>query len=105
MRVGKWKLHVAKTSWAAEQNPDMEELYDLEADVGETTDVATEHPEVVAELRVHIERARADLGDGVSSTTGADVRPVGRVDNPVPLTVWNPDHPYYIAEYDLGDRG
>ena len=105
VRVGKWKLHVAKTSWHEDQDPAMEELYDLETDVGETTDVAATHPDVVAELRVHVERARADLGDAVTESVGADLRPVGEVEDPVPLTVWNPDHPYYMAEYDLGDRG
>ena len=24
---------------------------------------------------------------------------------PVPLTTFDPDHPYYLAEYDLPDRG
>jgi len=105
VRVGKWKLHVAKSGWHEEQSPDMTELYDLETDVGETHDVSADHPDVVVELQAHIDRARADLGDGLTETTGADVRPVGEVDDAVPLTVWNPEHPYYIAAYDLGDRG
>ena len=37
--------------------------------------------------------------------TGADVRPAGRVAHPAPLTTYDPDHPYYLAEYDLADRG
>ncbi len=38
-------------------------LFDLDADVGETTDVAEDHPDVVARLLEWAERARADLGD------------------------------------------
>ena len=80
-------------------------LCDLARDPGQKQNVAAAHPDIVAELLAHVERARADLGDAVTETIGADLRPVGEVDDPVPLTVWNPDHPYYIAEYDLGDRG
>ena len=39
-------------------------LYDLESDVGETTNVADAHPKVVATLMQHIEFARKDIGDG-----------------------------------------
>jgi arylsulfatase A len=105
VRRGKWKLHVAKTAWSEEQQHDMNELYDLSTDIGETTNVAEEYPDVVAELQTHLDRARQQMGDGLQMLSGDDVRPKGKVDNPVPLTVWNPDHPYYMAEYDLGDRG
>ena len=41
----------------------------------------------------------------VSASPGDDVRPIGRVDDPAPLTTYDPDHPYFVAEYDLPDRG
>jgi arylsulfatase A len=65
------------------------ELYDLEADIGETRDVASKHPGVVARLGQHLEAARRDLGDG--DRRGAGVRPVGFVENPRPL-LRSPDH-------------
>jgi arylsulfatase A len=104
VRVGRWKLHVYKDPLRGGDGP-VEDLYDLEADIGETTDVSTAHPDVVADLLTDIERARDDLGDGITDTEGADRRPIGRVSNPVPLTTFDPDHPYYLAEYDLADRG
>ncbi len=33
------------------------------------------------------------------------MRPIGRVDHAVTLTTYDPDHPYYLSEYDLTDRG
>ena len=38
-------------------------LYDLSTDIGEKTNVADRHPEVVAELMKHVEYARNDIGD------------------------------------------
>ena len=38
-------------------------LYNLESDIGETTDVAGEHPEIVAKLQVLARKARKDIGD------------------------------------------
>ena len=46
-------------------------------------------------------RARASLGDARLGISGADVRPIGRVTDAVPLTTYDPAHPYYAAEYDL----
>ena len=99
VRSGRWKLHLARGGTA------VEELYDLEADGGESTNRFGERPEVVAELLLHAERARGELGDARLGITGRDVRPVGQVDDPVTLTTYEPGHPYYLAEYDLLDRG
>ena len=38
-------------------------LFDLEAEIGECTDVAAAHPEVVKRLLALAEKARADIGD------------------------------------------
>jgi len=38
-------------------------LFDLEADIGETTDVADQHPEVVERLLQLAEQIREDVGD------------------------------------------
>jgi arylsulfatase A len=99
VRAGRWKLHVARAGES------VEELYDLVADVGETVDRAADEPDVVAELRRHADAARAELGDGRLGLVGAGVRPVGEVDDPAPLTTYDPTHPYFLAEYDLPDRG
>jgi len=53
-------------------------LYDLEADVGETTDVSAEHPDVVIRLDEIAETARATLGDRLTGREGTGVRPPGR---------------------------
>ncbi len=53
------------------------ELYDLQNDVGETTDVAAEHPEIVARLQKYVEQARETLGDTLTGREGSEVRPHG----------------------------
>jgi hypothetical protein len=53
-------------------------LYNLESDVGETTNVADRHPEVVGQLQALAEKARADLGDSLTKRVGANVRPSGK---------------------------
>ena len=72
MRSGPWKLHLAKT-----------ELYNLESDIGEAKNVAQDHPDIVAQLQKHADAMRADLGDKNANAPG--VRPLGRVENPLPL--------------------
>jgi len=54
-------------------------LYDLKNDVGETTDVSADHPDVVARLEHAGEEARAALGDELTNRTGSEVRPPGRI--------------------------
>jgi arylsulfatase A-like enzyme len=99
VRVGRWKLHLAK------HRQPVEELYDLVDDVGETRDVGVEHPDVVASLLAHAERARAELGDERLGRKGTGVRAIGEVERGEFLTTYDPAHPYYLAEYDLADRG
>lgn len=55
-------------------------LYDLAQDPGETTDVAAQHPEIVAELLDIARQAREDLGDSLTGAVGKNVRPAGRSD-------------------------
>jgi arylsulfatase len=55
------------------------ELYDVVADVGETTDIAAANPGVVERLLAIAERARADLGDSLTQRVGSGVRPAGRL--------------------------
>lgn len=99
VRVGDWKLNVRK------RDEHMESLFDLRHDPGETNDVAGDHPDVVRRLQAFLTRCRADLGDGATDTPGSDVRPIGRVAAPAPLATFDEHHPYYMAEYDIGDAG
>ncbi|TVQ23385.1 MAG: Cerebroside-sulfatase [Spirochaetaceae bacterium] len=98
IRSGAWKLHVRKG------DDEMCELYDLEHDPGETHDRAAEQPDVVARLAERVDAAREELGDTATGASGR-CRPIGRVAEGRPLTAYDPDHPYYMAEYDLADRG
>ncbi len=62
------------------------ELYDLEADIGETTGVAAAQPGVVRDLEALAEKARAELGDALTGRVGSGVRPPGQFqDTPPPV--------------------
>ena len=54
-------------------------LFDLKADIGESRDVASQHPEVVQRLMGLAERARQDLGDRLRDQQGSGVRPAGHL--------------------------
>ena len=54
----------------------------FDSDIGESKNVAAEHPDVVKKLLTFAEEARAELGDGES--TGKGQRPAGWVDTPSP---------------------
>lgn len=71
VRGGHWKLHLAKN-----------ELYNLADDIGETQNVATMHPDIVARLRSVAAATDEDLG---RTGVGPGCRPLGRVHNPRPL--------------------
>lgn len=99
VRAGKWKLHVRKA------DEEIRELYNLDSDVGETVNLFDAHPDIVKDLMGRLDRCRQDIGDDATGVTGENIRPIGRVDNPKPLTEYDPDHPYIIAMYDKPNRG
>jgi arylsulfatase A-like enzyme len=99
VRSGPWKLHVWRDGKA------VQELYNLAADLGETRDVASEHPDIVRDLDARADAMRQDIGDAARGMSGRNCRPAGRVENSKTLTEYDPEHPYYMAMYDLPDRG
>ena len=80
LRSGRWKLHLPHMYWTlGGREPgrggtparyDYVEtelgLYDLQGDIGETSNVAGEHPEIVEKLLGLAERARKDMGDSLT---------------------------------------
>jgi arylsulfatase A-like enzyme len=52
-------------------------LFNLKDDPGETKNLAAQHPDIVARLQKVVAAARADLGDSLTNTKGANVRPAG----------------------------
>jgi arylsulfatase A-like enzyme len=92
IRSGRWKLHFphkydtlagkpggkdGKPAEYTEQKTPLA-LYDLESDVGETKNVADQHPDVVRRLEALAEQAREELGDSATDRKGKGVRPPGR---------------------------
>lgn len=95
VRYGKWKLyfpHRYRTMDGQEPGKDglpgtyrmvdMEEieLYDVVNDISETKNVASEHPEVVLEIKFLANRMRSRLGDSLLDLEGTETREPGRID-------------------------
>ena len=51
-------------------------LFDLESDIGETTNVADRYPDIVEKLKGYAEQMRKDLGQG--NEVGPGRRAIGR---------------------------
>ncbi|MDA0206290.1 MAG: sulfatase [Acidobacteria bacterium] len=92
IRTERWKLTFPHTYNALKEAPGMDgapggyvateaelELYDLDADPSETSDVKDEHPEIVADLVAAGERYRTELGDRLTGAEGSAVRPAGQM--------------------------
>lgn len=91
VRKGKWKLHLPRSLedqpyWARKSGGNPKKinlsfkkpmLFDLDADVGEKTNVYSLHPEIASELIKQAAHAREELGD--VDTTGSDQRPHGLI--------------------------
>ena len=92
VRAGKWKLHFpheypTMTSvsggdgFPGKYTKSRTELalYDLEADVGEMTNLVKQQPDIVKQLTSLAEKARVDLGDSATNRKGKGTRPPGRI--------------------------
>ena len=93
IRSGDWKLHFPHSYRSLDGRPGGRDgtpakyeqlrtdlaLYNLAKDIGETHNVAAEHPEVVARLKKLADEMRAELGDSLAKTKGTENRPVGHV--------------------------
>jgi arylsulfatase A len=91
VRSGPWKLAVAPQSEGlgrarvgatSGKEPHKPRLYNLDQDIGETTDVSADRADVVKHLQEYVAKMDADLG---ALQPGPGVRPPGRVDKPRPL--------------------
>jgi arylsulfatase A-like enzyme len=88
LRSGKWKLMFPQTyqspiggtggkpGKARRQQLELS-LFDLQRDIGETTNVAEQHPEVVRRLTDAAQQMRKRLGDGPQNS-GTERRPIGK---------------------------
>lgn len=94
VRYGKWKLyfpHSYRTMNGQEQGKDglpgeykmigLEEieLYDLENDISETKNLASENPEVVAKIKLLANDMRSQLGDSLLELEGSETRLAGQL--------------------------
>ena len=108
VRSGKWKLHVVRVEQEGNrtiENHPVSELYDLDKDPGESTDLSDSFPDVVADLRRRLEECRVDLGDDSRDMVGENCRLPGRVSSPITLTNLNESDPVVWAEYDTDEIG
>ena len=110
VRRGKWKLHFPHAYQTLGGRPggrgglpvayeqahlDLA-LFDLDRDPGESTNVADQHPDVVAEITVWADRMRADLGDSATKQKGTGVREPGRLEPGDLRFEWKPGQPLAV---------
>lgn len=71
-RSGKWKYHRARPADERRKEPRTATLYDLKADIGETTDLLAVHPEIGRRLEDLCVRFDADLNAEVARRRATD---------------------------------
>ncbi len=105
VRMGKWKLHfphdyrtlsgrkggTGGVPVPYDQAQIGLSLFDLESDVGETTNVADQHPDIVAKMKELGDQMRAELGD--AGKKGSGVREPGRLEEGDKRFHWVPGQP------------
>jgi len=93
MRMGPWKLHfphgyrtMAGRPGGTQGIPTEYEqsridlsLFNLEEDIGETTDLSQQHPEIVRKMQGLADAMRQDLGDSLTQVIGKGNREPGRL--------------------------
>lgn len=110
VRMGRWKLHLPHTYRTLAGRPGgtggrpapYEEakidlsLFDLVSDIGETTNVADRHPDVVAKIQALADKMRAELGDSATGRKGSGVREPGRLEPGDQRFYWEPGKPLEV---------
>jgi arylsulfatase A len=110
VRMGRWKLHFPHSYRTLAGRPggtggiptDYEQatiglsLFDLENDIGESTDVADQHPEIVARLKELADQMREQLGDSATKQKGSAIRPAGTLQPGDLRFDWVPGQPLDI---------
>jgi arylsulfatase A-like enzyme len=92
VRYRRWKLHLALADVPEGKNKSKQkgspepQLFNLEEDIGETRNVASQHPDLFDRLQRMAESMENDLG---LSGLGPACRPLGRVPSPKPLIQQN----------------
>jgi arylsulfatase A len=113
VRLGRWKLHfphayrtlAGRPGGTGGQPAPYEQakielsLFDLEVDPGETTNVAQEHPDIVAEIQTLADEMRADLGDSLTKRQGAGLRAAGQLQPGDLRFNWVPGQPLDIEPH------
>lgn len=93
VRAGKWKLHFPHGYKTLGGQPGGTggvpvkynqtkiglSLFNLEEDIGETTNVAGQHPEVVKRIQELAKEMRKELGDSILKQKGSGIREPGRL--------------------------
>ena len=74
IRQGDWKLHVGGCR-EGELHCQEPSLYNLSNDIGETTNVYADYPEIVAQLTARSDAMQAELGDSYRDQPGPQIRP------------------------------
>ena len=100
VRQGPWKLAITSQPQAQGEADASEipRLYNLDEEIGEKTNLAKQHPDVVARLQSLAMKMNAEIG-GNSSTAR---RPAGTVDNPKTLYPSEPNAPRATRKKNAG---
>ena len=84
VRSGDWKMHLPRMEGRGKNRKQQELLlFNLKDDIGEKTNVADQHPEIIARLKQLAAKAVLTLGDGKQK--GSEQRPAAFVEKAVPL--------------------
>lgn len=78
VRWGPWKYHKNMPSEQKKDGKPATALYNLDRDIGETTDLSDRHPEIVLHLKTRMEEFQLELGRGDSLSENC--RPAGWID-------------------------
>lgn len=99
VRYKNWKLHVRKNG------EPIRLLYNLEKDVSESENLYGQYPNIEKYMEKLLSDCRIKLGDSSMNVIGKEVRPCGKVENPVFISETAYGRQNIIAMYDKDEVG